>query len=86
MWASEPTDSHVLSADALRGTLTATGFIERSWNPAISFPEPAASVAPSALTIQRLIMGERLPAIREAGARNTVEDRLGSMLAVFERP
>jgi SAM-dependent methyltransferase len=86
MWASEPGQSHMLAADALRDTITAAGFLARFWNPAVRFPEPAASTSPTALTIQRLIMGERLPAIREAGARNTAEHRLHSMLAVFERP
>jgi hypothetical protein len=86
MWASEPSQSHVLTADALRATITATGFIVRAWNPAVRFPEPPANAASAALTIQRLIMGERLPAIREAGARNTAEDRLRSVLAVCERP
>jgi len=86
MWASEPTDSHLLAAAALRDAMMAAGFSERSWNPAVSFPEQAASAADTSLTIQRLIMGERLPAIREAGARNAAEGRLHSVLAVFERP
>jgi SAM-dependent methyltransferase len=86
MWASDPSQSHVLAADALRATITAAGFTVRSWNPAVRFPEPAASAAPTALTIQRLIMGERLSAIREASARNTAEDRLRSVLAVCGRP
>jgi ubiquinone/menaquinone biosynthesis C-methylase UbiE len=86
MWASEPTDSHLVSAEALREAMTATGFSERYWNPAVSFPEPAASAADTSITIQRLIMGERLTAIREAGARNAAEGRLHSVLAVFERP
>jgi ubiquinone/menaquinone biosynthesis C-methylase UbiE len=86
MWASEPTDSHLLSAAALREVMTATGFCERYWNPAISFPEPAASAVSTSPTIQRLIMGEHLMAIREAGARNAAEGRLHSVLAVYERP
>jgi SAM-dependent methyltransferase len=86
MWASEPSQSHVLTAEALRAIITATGFLVRSWNPAVRFAEPPASAASTALTIQRLVMGERLPAIREAGARNTAEDRMHSLLAVFERP
>lgn len=86
MWASESVNSHLLSATALREVMTATGFSERYWNPAISFPEPAVSAADTSITIQRLIMGERLTAIREAGARNTAEGRLHSVLAVCERP
>jgi hypothetical protein len=86
MWASEPTDSHLLSAAVLREAMMAAGFSERYWNPAVRFPEPAASAADTSLTIQRLVMGERLTAIREAGARNAAEGRLCSVLAVFERP
>jgi SAM-dependent methyltransferase len=86
MWASEPSQSHLHTAEALYATITATGFIARSWNPAVRFAEPPASAVPPALTIQHLIMGERLPAIREARARNTAEDRMHSLLAVFERP
>jgi len=86
MWASAPADSHLLSAAALREVIIATGFIEQYWNPAVSFPEPAASSASTSITIQRLIMGERLPAIQEARVRNAAEDRLRSVLAVFARP
>jgi SAM-dependent methyltransferase len=86
MWASTPSQSHMLTADALRTIMTAAGFRVRSWNPAVRFPEPPAGAAPTALTIQYLVMGERLPAIREAGARNTAEDRMHSLLAVCERP
>ena len=86
MWASEPANSHLLAAAALREVITAAGFSAHYWNPAIRFPEPAANAASPAPTIQRLIMGERLTAIREAGARNAAEDRLHSILAVCERP
>jgi SAM-dependent methyltransferase len=86
MWASEPSQSHLLTAEALHAAITATGFIARFWNAAVRFAEPPASAVPATLAIQHLIMGERLPAIREAGARNTAEDRVRSLLAVFERP
>jgi SAM-dependent methyltransferase len=86
MWASEPSQSHLLMAEALHAAITATGFIARFWNAAVRFTEPPASAVPATLAIQYLIMGERLPAIREAGARNTAEDRVRSLLAVFERP
>ena len=86
MWASAPSQSHVLTAAVLRATMTATGFSVRSWNSSVRFPEPPAGAVPTVLTIQHLIMGERLPAIREASARNTAEDRIHSMLVVCERP
>jgi SAM-dependent methyltransferase len=85
MWAREPTESQLLSADALRAHILAAGFIEHYWNPAL-VPEPTRRPADTAITIQRLIMGERLPAIQQAQARNAAEDRLRSVLAVFERP
>jgi SAM-dependent methyltransferase len=86
MWASTPADSHLLAADALYDIIWATGFQERHWEPAVRFPEPAPSAGSTAITIQSLIMGERLPAIQEARARNAAEDRLRTVLAVFERP
>jgi ubiquinone/menaquinone biosynthesis C-methylase UbiE len=85
MWAREAADSHLLSADALRAIMLASGFIERYWNPAV-VPEPVGRPADTAITIQRLIMGERLAAIQEAQTRNAAEGRLHSVLAVFERP
>jgi hypothetical protein len=86
MWASMPLDSHLLAADVLYKIIHAAGFLERYWDPAVQFPEPALNSASSMFTIQRLIMGERLAAIQEARARNVAEDRLRTVLAVFERP
>jgi hypothetical protein len=86
MWASDPADSHLLSADALRTVILASGFVERYWQPALSVPEPAPSPGPAVPTIQYLIMGERLAAIQAARTRNQAEDRLHTVLAVFERP
>lgn len=86
MWANEPADSYLLAADALHEIIRAAGFIERYWDPAVRFPESAPSPASTARTIQHLIMGERLPAIQAARDRNAAEDRLRTVLAVFERP
>jgi hypothetical protein len=85
MWASDPADSYLLTAEALRQVITASGFLERHWNSSVHFPEPAASPPSASITIQRLIMGERLPAIQEARKRNAAEDRLRSVLLVSER-
>jgi SAM-dependent methyltransferase len=86
MWASDPSGSHLLTADALRQVIQDSGFVERYWNPSVQFSETSTGAPTTAMTIQRLIMGERLPAIQEARARNAKEDRLRSILAVFERP
>lgn len=86
MWASEPANSHLLTAEALRQVVMDSGFVECYWNPAVRFSEPAVPVSSTAITIQRLVMGERLPAIQAARKRNTAEDRLRTILAIFERP
>jgi ubiquinone/menaquinone biosynthesis C-methylase UbiE len=85
MWASEPSGSHLLTAEALRRVILESGFVERYWNSAVQCPEAAAPAPATAITIQQLIMGERLPAIQEARKRNAAEDRLRSILAVCER-
>lgn len=85
MWAREPAENQLVSADELRELILAAGFIERHWNPALA-PERTHRPADPAITIQRLVMGERLPAIQEAQARNAAEDRLRSVLAVFAHP
>ena len=86
MWAREAADNHLLTADALREVILATGFIERYWHPAATFRESAPSAGPAPRTIQALVMGEHLAAIQEARARNAAEDRLRSVLLVCERP
>ena len=86
MWASTAAGSHLLTAEALREVILATGFVERSWQPAARFPESAAPPVPPHLTIQYLVMQERFQAIQEARVRNTAEDRLRTVLLVYERP
>jgi hypothetical protein len=86
MWAREAADSHLLTADTLREIILATGFIERYWHPAATFREAAPSPESVPRTIQGLVMGERLAAIQEARVRNSAEDRLRTVLLVYERP
>ncbi len=52
----------------------------------VSFSGTGAERAQAPMNIQRLVMGDRLPAIQAAGVRNAVENRLQMGLAVFERP
>ena len=86
MWASDPSGSHLLTADDLLHVVQDSGFVTRHWDPSVQFPETSTGAPTTTMTIQRLVMGERLPAIQEARARNAAEDRLRSILAVFERP
>jgi len=85
MWAREAANSHLLTADALHEVILAAGFIERYWHPVATFQESAPSPGATPLTIQSLVMGERLAAIQEARARNAAEDRLRTVLLVCER-
>lgn len=82
MWATTPEQSQLLTAEALHAVITGAGFVERAWDPAATFPDPAVRPV---VTIQRLVMGEHLQAIQDARQRNEAEDRLRAVLGVFER-
>jgi len=86
MWAREAADSHLLTADALREVILATGFSARYWHPTVTFRDSAPSPGSEPRTIQSLVMGERLAAIQEARVRNAEEDRLRTVLLVCARP
>jgi SAM-dependent methyltransferase len=86
MWARTTAESHLLEAETLYQVIVAAGFRACHWNPAVRFTESAPTPDPTLPQIQRLIMGEELAAIQAARERNQAEDRLRTMLAVFERP
>jgi SAM-dependent methyltransferase len=97
MWAAGPEASFLLTPADLRACIRAAGFRELLWEedpvsttPAASGARPAAPVAahpgPPAVTVQRLVMGDRLDAIQAAAVRNDAEGRLARVQAVFERP
>ena len=93
MWASGPETSFLLTPADLRACIRAAGFRELLWDedpPATaSGARPAAPVAAqpgaSAVTVQRLVMGDRLDAIQAAAVRNDAEGRLARVQAVFDR-
>jgi SAM-dependent methyltransferase len=86
MWASDLTTSFLLTADALRALVRAGGFVERAWEETTVQPPTSSSTAAGGVTIQQIVMGDRLPAIQAATARNWTERRLASIQALFERP
>lgn len=87
MWASDATSSFLRAPDEMRALIEATGFRVREWHDVTAETTARRSAAvESAYSIQRLVMGDRLDAIRDAGRRNQREGRLVMVQAVCERP
>lgn len=83
MWARDASSSFLRTPDEMRALIAATGFREREWHDVTG---GGARVAESAFSVQRLVMGDLLDAIRAAGQRNQREGRTVMIHAVFERP
>ena len=87
MWAATPEQSFLRAPSDMRALILAAGFHLLAWD---DVTDEAAGAGPDAPlpphSIQRLVMGERLDAIRRANERNRVERRVVSVQAVFERP
>ena len=61
MWAADASGSFLLTADGLRRLILGTGFTERAFVETTT-PPPQAAAQPGGTSIQRLVMGDRLPA------------------------
>lgn len=87
MWAPDAASSFLRAPDEMRALIAATGFRVREWHDvtAATTARRATAVEP-AYSIQRLVMGDRLDAIRDAGRRNQREGRIVMVQAVCERP
>jgi MPBQ/MSBQ methyltransferase len=86
MWARDASSSFLRSPDEMRTLIAAAGFRECEWldvTGETTARRPAQSEP--AFSIQRLLMGDMLDAIRAAGQRNQRERRTVMMHAVFER-
>jgi MPBQ/MSBQ methyltransferase len=84
MWARDASTSFVRSPAEMRAVIVAAGFRVRRWQEMTTALTAAAASVPSP-TIQRLVMGDALEAISEAGRRNSEEQRLVAIEAVFDR-
>jgi SAM-dependent methyltransferase len=86
MWAREAGSSFLRAPAEMRRVIEAAGFSARAWDDVT-----AEAVGPStggdgpAHSIQRLVMGEALDAIVQAGRRNREEGRIVMIQAVLER-
>jgi len=84
MWAREPSQSFLRAPVEVRAVIERAGFRMRAWDDiTMEAARPGAVVPPHA--VQRLIMGDTLDAIVQAGDRNREESRLVTIQAVFER-
>jgi SAM-dependent methyltransferase len=84
MWAQDASASFLRSPAEMRAIILAAGFRARAWEDVSTETAPPGTPVPP-YTIQRLVMGDRLDAISEAGRRNADERRLANVQAVFDR-
>ena len=86
MWAPDARSSFLRAPAEMRRMIEAAGFSVRAWDDVT-----AEAVGPStggdgpAYSIQRLVMGDALDAIVQAGRRNREEGRIVMIQAVLER-
>jgi SAM-dependent methyltransferase len=86
MWARDASQSFLRTPDEMRALLESTGFRVRVWDDVtdeFSVGTPVAALPPYA--ISKLIMGDELQAIMDAGQRSRDERRMLSIHAVCER-
>jgi len=86
MWARDASASFLRSPDAMRALIEAAGFQVRAWEDVtdeVTGPSSAAVIP--AHSVQRIIMGDALDAIIQAGQRNRVERRIVMTQAVLVR-
>ncbi len=86
MWARDASSSFLLTPEQARTLIEAAGFRTRAWDDVTAELSglPPGVPAP-AHTIQKIVMGDELPAITEASKRNSDEGRMVNVQAVFER-
>src|SRR5262249_51923714 len=81
MWASDASSSFLLTGPALRAVVRAARFRERVWEE-VTPPPPTPSsgdAGTAPITIQSLVMGDRLPEIVAAGMRSREDGRLAAI-------
>src|SRR5262245_13931537 len=84
MWARDPSHSFLRSPAEMRELIERMGFRARAWDD-ITAETAGPPTAPPRHAVQRIIMGDALEAITQAGQRNREEGRIVMVQAVFER-
>ena len=85
MWARDASSSFLHTPADMRALIELAGFRTRAWDDVTAelAPPPAGDAAPTS-TIQTIVMGDALPSITEALARNAAEGRMVNVQAVFD--
>jgi SAM-dependent methyltransferase len=84
MWARDASASFLRPPDQMRAAIEGAGFRMRAWQDITAEVAGPSGPAP-AHSVQRIVMGDALPAIVAAGQRNREEGRIVTIQAVFER-
>ena len=86
MWARDARASFLRAPGEMRKVIEAAGFGVRAWDDdTAEAAGPSTGAASPAHSVQRIIMGDALEAIVEAGQRNREEGRIVMIQAVLER-
>jgi len=86
MWARDARASFLRAPGEMRKVIEAAGFGIRAWDDVTAEAAgPSTGAASPAHSVQRIIMGDALDAIVEAGQRNREEGRIVMIQAVLER-
>jgi SAM-dependent methyltransferase len=85
MWARDATTSFLVRPDELRRVIEAAGFRVRAWDDVTQENAPPPGAAVPAHSVQRLVMGDALPAIHAAQQRNREEGRIVTVQGVLTR-
>ncbi len=85
MWAVAETTSFLRAPVEMRSMIEDAGFRTRSWDELKANALQSNTTAPTH-TIQNLVMGDALAAIRLSDQRNRDEERIVNVQAVFDRP
>jgi SAM-dependent methyltransferase len=87
MWARDAAQSFLRSPDEMRALIEEAGFRVRVWDDVTAEASVATSVAAlPPYAIAKLVMGNELEAIMQAGQRNRDERRILAIQAVCDRP
>ena len=87
MWARDALQSFLRSPDEMRALIEEAGFRVRVWDDVTAEASVATPVAAlPAYAIAKLVMGEALEAIMQAGQRNRDERRTLTIQALCDRP
>ena len=86
MWARDATTSFLRRPEEMRAIVEAAGFRARAWDDVTAeMAGPSTGGAVPAHSIQRIVMGDALEEITQAGHRNREERRIVIVQAVLER-